>query len=185
MSTSIPVIHVPNMELTPCRVFFTPPGATAEVDLGGTLKNVVVAAKYTKSDIKADQLGTTVLNRKVSGIEVTVTTELAETLNKDLWKIVFPFATQITTSTGAIEFDSNVGDDDLSHAGKLRLHPQSQSDATVTYDHTFFKACANSDSTITFSPTEQQTLKIMWNVLPDTSVTGQPRFYRFGDTTLV
>ncbi len=183
--TSIPSVTVTDMELTPCQVFYQGPAATAEVDLGGTLGNVIVSAKYMKAEIKADQLGETVLDRRVSGTEIMVTTELNQIKDKDIWKVVFPHATLIDTGAKAIQFNSNVGDSDLGNAGILRLHPQSVPSGTVDFDHTFFKAVANSESEFVMSPTEQSKLKIVWNILPDTSVTGQPRFYRYGDTTLV
>jgi len=175
---SYATVTTSNMELTPVRVNFN------AVDLGGTLKNAVITAKYTKADIKADQLGTTVLDRRVSGLEISVTTEVVEIQNKDVWKVVFPHATEITSGAKkAIQFNSQVGDGDLSNSHQLILHPLSQPDATVDFDHTFFKACSNAESTITYGPTEQAALKIVWNVLPDTGVT-PARFYRYGDTTI-
>lgn len=88
-------IDTKNMELTPMKVKFKPPGASVASDLGGTLDNVVISMGYKKADIKADQLGSTVLDRRVSGIDIKVTTSLAEIQNKDIWKIVFPHATQV------------------------------------------------------------------------------------------
>ena len=177
MTVSYATVTTSSMELTPVRVKFD------SVDLGGTLGNAVLTFKYTKADIKADQLGTTVLDRRVSGLEVSVTTEIAETQNKDNWKVVFPHGTLIPTSTAAFDFNSAVGDGDLSNAKELKLHPLSQPDATVAYDYTFFKACASADSTLTLGPTEQARLKIVWNVLPDTSAT-PAKFCRYGDTTI-
>lgn len=175
---SFATVTTTNMELTPVRVKFD------GIDLGGTLANAVITAKYTKADIKADQLGTTVLDRRVSGLEINVTTELNEIQSKDIWKVVFPHSSLIVSGVKkAIQFNSQVGDSDLSNAKVLSLHPLSQIDAVVDFDHTFFKACSNADSAITYGPTEQARLKIVWNVLPDTTV--QPaRFYRYGDTTI-
>lgn len=173
------------MELTPCRVSFQPPGATAFIDLGGTLNAVTVSATYNKAEIKADQSGETVRDRRVSGIEVKVTTALAETQILNNWKYVFPHATQLTGGTGAIEFRQNIGDSDLNNSGVLLLHPLSLPDSDLSKDHTFYKACAEAASEILFSPTDQQMLSVVWNVLPDESVTGQAeRFYRFGDSTV-
>lgn len=94
-------VEVNNMELTPMKVLFKSPGASIADDLGGTLDNVVIAMAYKKSDIMADQLGKTVLDRRVSGIDIKVTTSLAEVQNKDLFKIAFPHATKIPlTKTG-------------------------------------------------------------------------------------
>ena len=171
------VVTTSSMELTPTRVTYN------GVDLGGTLGNVVVNAKYVKSEIKADQSGSTVRDRRVSGIEVTVTTELTEIKNKDIWKVVFPHATQITTGTAAIDFKANIGDGDLSHAETLVLHPLSAADADVTTDYTFFKAVASAESSITYGPTEQARLKIVWNILPDESAVPN-KFFRYGDPAL-
>ena len=177
MPVSFANVTTSSMELTPMRVTFN------SVDLGGTLGNVVLSFKYTKADIKADQLGTTVLDRRVSGLEITATTEVVEVENKDNWKVVFPHGTLIPTGTAAFDFLSAVGDGDLANSHELKLHPLSQPNATVAYDFTFFKACASAESTITYGPTEQARLKIVWNILPDTTVS-PPKFCRYGDTTI-
>lgn len=178
MSVSFANVQTTNMELTPVRVTY------GGVDLGGTLSNAVITAKYTKSDIKADQSGTTVRDRRVSGLEINVATEVVEIQSKDIWKVVFPHATLITSGAQkAIQFNAAVGDGDLANSNILTLHPLSQPDNVVDFDHTFFKATSLADSTITYGPTEQARLKIVWNALPDDSVTPE-RFYRYGDTTI-
>lgn len=175
---SYAVVSTNNMELTPMRVTYN------GVDLGGTLGNVLISMKYTKAEIKADQSGTTIRDRRVSGLEITVTTELAEVNNKDLWKVLFPHATEISTGTKAIDFKENMGDSDLANAHELKLHPLSRADATVAYDFTFFKATASAESEYNAGPTEQSKMKIVWNILPDDSVTPN-KFMRFGDPALV
>lgn len=175
------VVTTSNMELTPMRVTFD------GVDLGGTLGNISFTAKYMKANIMADQSGQTVRDRRVSGIEVTLTTELTEIQNKDIWKVVFPHATKIGTGTGAlaaIKFDQNVGDGDLANAKQLILHPLSKPDADVSTDYTFFKAVASAESSITFGPTEQARLKIVWNILPDESQVPN-KFFRYGSPAIV
>lgn len=171
------VVTTSSMEMSPMRVSFD------GVDLGGTLSNVKIVAKYMKANILADQSGQTVRDRRVSGIEITVTTELAEIKNKDLWKIVFPHATLIPSGTAAIDFKQNIGDSDLANAKELVLHPLSLDDANVAYDYTFFKACASAESEITYGPQEQARLKIVWNILPDESEVPN-KFGRFGDPAL-
>jgi len=165
------------MELSPMRVKFN------SVDLGGTLAGVVITAKYVKSPILADQSGSTVRDRRVSGIEISVTTELAEIQNKDVWAVVFPHATKVGTGTGAlaaIDFKENMGDGELAKAEQLVLHPLSKADADLSADYTFFKAIASAESSVTYSPTEQARLKIVWNILPDESATPN-KFFRYGD----
>ena len=268
MSVSYASVDSTKMELTPMRVSFKKPGASAYAEIGGTLGNVVVDIKYEKAEIKADQLGTTVLDRRVKGLIMTVTTELTQTQDKfDVWKTVFPHSSFAgTTLTGAtataatpcvitktlhgliagdsliltagvlptglslntvyyvlaggltandfevsltpggtavnttgsagsgitieiltsgtyVDFKSAVGDGDLSNAGSLLLHPLSQPDATLDFDWTFWKACASAESQITHGPDKQVTLKIVWNILPDTSVT-PAKFARHGNASL-
>lgn len=175
---SFATVTTSSMELTPMRVTFD------GNDLGGTLGNVVISAKYAKSNILADQSGSTVRDRRVSGLEITVTTEIAEIKNKDLWKVVFPHATLLPAGTAAIDFKENMGDGDLSNAAELVLHPLSKPDLDVSTDYTFFKACASAESSITYGPTEQARLKIVWNILPDESVTPN-KFFRYGDPAIV
>lgn len=185
MGLSYATIDATKMELTPMKVLFKGPSDLAAVDLGGTLSNIVVDMKYEKAEIKADQMGTTVLDRRVKGLVVSVTTELTEIQNKDLWKVIFPHATKVVSGTDvAIDFKSMVGDGDLSNAGELTLHPLSKDATDVDYDYTFFKCCASAESSVTYGPDNQARMKIVWNVLPDTSVS-PARFFRFGDKALV
>lgn len=171
---SFATVTTSNMELTPMRVSFD------GVDLGGTLGNVVISAKYAKSNILADQSGSTVRDRRVSGVEITVTTEVSEIKNKDIWKVVFPHATLVSTGTAAIDFNDNIGDSDSANAAVLLLHPLSKADGDLTTDYTFYKAVASAESSITYGPNEQARLKIVWNILPDESATPN-QFFRFGD----
>jgi hypothetical protein len=183
MAVSYASIDSTKMELTPMRVSFKAPGAGSAVDLGGTLSNCVVEVKYEKAEIKADQMGSTVLDRRVKGLVMTVTTELTQVQDKlNVWKTVFPHGT-LGNSNATMDFKSMVGDGDLSNAGELTLHPLSQPDATKTFDWTFYKACASAESTITYGPDKQATLKVIWTVLPDTSVT-PAKFARHGDASL-
>jgi hypothetical protein len=166
------------MELSPMIVKYGTAGA--EVDLGGTLGNVVISAKYSKSSIMADQSGTTIRDRRVSGVEVTVTTELAEIQSKDIWKVVFPHATLTGSGTsGTLAFNANIGDSDISNAKQLILHPESKTTIDVTGSYIFYKAVASAESSITYGPTEQAKLKIVWNILPDESATPN-KFFKFG-----
>lgn len=166
------------MELTPCRVTFK------GVDLGGTLDNVVVRPKFSKAEIKADQSGETVRDRRVSGFNVQIETSLTEVQLKEIWKVVFPHAKLVGAGINKMMyFQAAVGDSDLANAGPLILHPLSKANADLSGDHKFFLACASAESELVLSPTDQAKLKIVWNVLPDDSV--QPeRFYIYGDPSI-
>lgn len=182
-NNTYPVVSPTLMELTPCQVKWKGPTDVAFTDLGGTLGNVKISTKYSKAEIKADQLGGTVLDRRVSGFSMSVTTEMAEVLNKTLLQIIFPHGVLNPSGTKAFDFKTNVGDGDLSNAGVLVLHPLSHAPTDVSFDFTCFKACASAESEFDFSPTEQIKAKIVWNVLPDMSVV-PARFARIGDTGL-
>lgn len=173
-----------NMELTPCRVSFKKQGGSF-VDLGGTLGNVVVKPKYDKADIKADQFGSSVLDRRVKGLMVTVETQISEVENKDNWMVVFPHLRDIVSGPDRVlDFISKVGESDLSLAGELLLHPLSKPDSDVSKDFYAWKATASAESEILFSPDGQMTLKIVWNLYLDTSVT-PARLARFGNKDVV
>lgn len=181
MSTSNAVVTTTNMQLSPMRVSFGTAGS--EVDLGGTLGNVVISIAYKKSAILADQSGSTIRDRRVSGMEFTITTELAEVANKDLWKVVFPHATKEGTGTGslaAIDFKDAISDSDSANAKQLVLHPLALADADHSQDYTFYKAVASAESSITYGPNDQARLKIVWNVLPLETVVPN-KFFRYGD----
>lgn len=178
MPTSNAVVSTQNMELTPMRVNFN------GVDLGGTLSNVTVTSEFSKAEIKADQSGDTVRDRRVSGMNIQVTTEIAEIQNKDLWKVVFPHANLITSGMNkAVYFNSKIGDSDLANSKELVLHPLSKADADLSGNYRFWKACSDAKSEIVYGPTEQTKLKIVWNVLPDDSVTPE-RFFQYGDPSI-
>jgi hypothetical protein len=174
-------ITTSSMQLSPMKVSFGTAGS--EVDLGGTLGNVVITTAYKKAAILADQSGSTVRDRRVSGIEVTITTELAEVANKDVWKVIFPHATKDGTGTGslaAIDFLDAMSDSDSANAKQLVLHPLALASGDKSQDYTFYKAVASAESSITYGPNDQAKLKIVWNILPD-ETTVPNKFFRYGD----
>lgn len=177
MSTS-PTITPANLDLGPCTVTFN------SVDLGATLGNVTVKWKYFKSPFKADQYGQTLLDHAISGIDITITTDLAEIKNKDNWSVVFPNATVHThLSNKAIHWDDKMTIRDASQAQKLVLHPLANDSGDASQDWTFFKAVSTEESQFVLSPTEQQKLHIVWRVYPDYTTT-PAQFFVFGDTTI-
>ncbi len=164
-----------NMELSPCRVKFN------DVDLGGTLGNVVVKPVYEKADIKADQFGSSVLDRRVKGLKVTVETQLAEVSLLDNWLVAFPHLRDTTVgSDRVLDFVSKIGESDLGLAKELLLHPLSREDGDTSHDLSFPLACSNAESEYMLGPEGQTVLKIVWNIYLDTSVT-PARLARFGD----
>lgn len=179
MPTSNAVVTTSKMELTPMRVTFN------GVDLGGTLSNVVVNTEYSKAEIKADQSGDTVRDRRTSGLNITVTTELAEIQDKDIWKVVFPHAQLVDGGLAGKQmyFVNNIGDSDLANAKPLVLHPLSKQDSDLSGDFNFYLACSDAKSEIVYSPTEQTKLKIVWNILPDDSVVPNA-FFVYGDPSI-
>lgn len=177
MPVSFSSINPANLELTPMRVTYN------GVDLGATLGNVTVAPKFTKAEIKADQLGGTAIDRVVSGLGVQVTTELAEVLNKDIWKVVFPNAYEVLSGSKLVQWVSKVGSHDTALAHALKLHPLSKADGDFTEDYNFYLATASEESEIVYSPTAQAKLKIVWNIYPDFTTT-PPRFFTYGDPSV-
>jgi hypothetical protein len=171
-------ITTTEMELSPMQVTFN------GVDLGATLSGVVISASYKKSPLMADQSGSTVRDRRVSGIEITVKTELAQVQNKDIWKVVFPHATLVPGGTAAIDFKDAIGQGDQANAFELVLHPLSKDALDLTTDYTFYKAVASAESEITYGPEEQAKLSIVWNILPDESEVPN-KFFRYGDPAVV
>lgn len=183
--TSYATVTTSQMEMTPMRVSFKAPLALTAVDLGGTLENVVITMNYKKSELKADQSGSTVRDRRVSGIEVKVTTKITQIQNKDIWKVVFPHAELVTVATQkAIVWKQAIGDSDLGNSGVLTLHPLSKINTDVDTDYTFFKACASAESEVSYGPEEQASLNVVWNILPDESTTPE-RFFCYGDVAIL
>jgi len=176
------------MEMTPMRVSYKAPEALTAVDLGGTLENIVITMNYKKAELKADQSGSTVRDRRVSGIEVKVTTRLTQIQDKEIWKVVFPHATLVEEAgppaQEAIVWSQAIGDSDLANAGELTLHPLSKENADVDTDYTFFKACASAESEVTYGPEQQASLNVVWNILPDESTTPE-RFFCYGDVAIL
>lgn len=169
-------ISVSNMDIGPCQVFFDGD------DLGATLSNVVVNFKYMKSKLSADQTGPdTYLDEAISGIEVTVETEIAEVRDKTKLAKVFPNATLLSAgSQKALQFNDKVATRQLQYAKNLKLHPLAESDTTEDYDWLFYKAVSTEESSYTFGPTEQAKMKIVWRIYLDLSVS-PGRMFRIGD----
>jgi hypothetical protein len=178
MTTSYASVAPQNFELTPCRVTYN------SVDLGGTHGNVKVALNYTKAEMKADQYGETVLDRRVSGFNSSVEFVLAEVNDITKWAAAMPNATIVGTAPNrSVVFLSKVGESDIALSHALNLHPLSQLDASLIGDLTFVKAVAESVTEITFGPTEQQGLKVKMNIYPDTSVS-PAKFAVRGDSSI-
>lgn len=170
MPVTNPALDGTKLDLTPMQVFYN------GVDLGGTLGNVSINFKYEKAELKMDQLGNTVVDRRVSGMMASITTELAEILNKDKFKVAFPNMDLVNTGSKLVRMANKMGISDYQQAAILRLHPINRAPADLTADWTFAKAVANEESEIVYGPTEQARLKAVWNVYPDFGVTGYPLF---------
>jgi len=175
---SSPVVTTSDLDIGPCLVNFN------NADLGGTLKNVVAKFKYEKTPLMADQFGKTVLDMAISGMDVTVETEIAETRNKTKWSLVFPSALLGGTSPHQyMDFKDQTALRQLALSNPLILHPLVENASALDHDWYFYKALPLEDSSYTHGPTEQAQLKITWRVLLDTSVT-PARMFRVGDHTL-
>lgn len=174
MSTSFSTITPGAFELTPCRVTY------GGVDLGGTDK-VTVKIEEKLAPLKADQLGDSFIDQKVSGFKMTIETALDETLLKSNWKVVFP-AHALVTEAGetAFYFDSQVGQSMRALAKPLILHPLSKVDSDKSSDVNVYLATANPVSSIDFSSQDQQKLKVTFDVYPDFT-TQPPRWMLYGD----
>lgn len=176
---SVAAVSVSNMDIGPCQVFFDGD------DLGGTLSNVVINFKYIKTKLSADQTGPeTFLDEAISGIDVTVETEIAEVRNKTTLSRIFPTATLITSGAQkALQFNDKVATRQLQFAKNLKLHPLAEADAVEDYDWLFYKAVPTEESSYTFGAAEQGRLKIVWRIYLDLS-TSPGRMFRIGDKDL-
>lgn len=174
MSTSFATLTPGNFELTPCRVTYK------GVDLGGTDK-VTVKIEEKISPLVADQLGTTIIDQKVSGFKVSVETALDETQLKDNWKVVFAAHKLVTQGPNtSFYFDSQVGQSMAALGGELILHPLSRVDSDKSHDFLIYIATAMPSSDLEFSATGQQKLKVTFEMYPDFT-TQPPRFCLYGD----
>lgn len=177
MSVSQATVTPTNISLSPMQVKFN------SVDLGGTAGGVDISIKYDMADIHVDQFGKSVIDKVVSGVEFNVKTVLAEIKNKDNWKVAFPSAYEVTSSTKGVYFTMQVGDHLLGHAQQLVLHPLEAAANDLTTDYTFYKAVATEVSDVKYGPDKQSGLSVTFVILPDTSVSPAQYMY-FGDTTV-
>lgn len=178
MSVSFANITPANTELTPGRLTYK------GVDLGGTLGHITIVVEAMKADILQDQLGKTVIDRRISGHKITLETELTEIKNKDILKVAFQWMNEITSGGNkALYATSQVGRSDLADSGVLLVHPLSLPDADLSGDVKFYKATPEGKSTLVYGPDKQLTLKTLWNIYPDTSIV-PAQFMFFGDPSL-
>lgn len=178
MSTSTATVNPSNIPLSPMRVTFN------GVDLGGTTDSVAVNIKYDLADIMVDQYGKTSLNKKVAGQEIHVKFVLAEVKYKPNWAVAFPHAHLVTSGGNTMEyFNVATGDDLLSKAQKLILHPLEAVDADLSEDYTFFKAAALSASEVKYGPDKQTGLSVDMIIFPDTAAS-PARFMTYGDPSI-
>ena len=167
-----------NLLLSPATVKFN------GIILGATLGNVVVTPETEKSEIKADQMGTSPIDRVVSGQTYKVAFEIAEVKYKDNWRVVFPHFHLVTSGGNkSIYVDSQIGRKDSDDAAELILHPIAFADADLSGNHKFFKAISDGTSEIIYGPGEQARLKCSMFILPDFTVT-PARYWIHGDPAI-
>lgn len=170
-------VVVENMELTPMRVKW------GGVDIGGTLDNVELSVEYSKGEIKADQYGETIMDKRLKGTVIGVKMALAEVRDPTHWSYVFPSAELATSgSLKSITFRQNTGRSDRDNAKILQLHPVVLPDSDVSEDHVFNLAHPNEKSGIVYGPKDQSKLKLEFDIygLILTGDGGRLEFYRFG-----
>lgn len=174
MSTSFSTITPGYFELTPARLNF------GGIDLGATDK-IKVKIEEKLAPLKADQLGDTVIDNKVSGINITIETALDEIQLKNNWSVVFP-SHKLVTQNGntSFYFDSQVGQSQVALAKPLILHPLSKPNSDKSTDFYVWLATAIPSSEVDYSATDQQKLKVVFQVYPDFT-TQPPRFCLYGD----
>lgn len=172
---SAPSVNTLNVELSPMSVTFN------GIALGGTEGGVKVGLKHEFADIMIDQLGKTPVDSVVTGQAYSVKLKLAETRNKDLWKVAFPQAKLINQAgVKSIYMDSQVGSHLLDSAAVLILHPISKADNDLSGDFKFFKAVAKSAVEIEYGHDKQAGMEVEFMIYPDSSVT-PARFFVHGD----
>lgn len=188
--TGVASITPSNLEMSAMRVSVKRSADIAFVDLGATLDGVVISIAYKQSFLKADQLGSTDIDARVSGIDIKITTSLAEILNKDnVWDIMFPDA-DLTSGTGsyngskAVDFKSRVGAKLSDSFHQLLLHPLAVDDTDKSTDYLCYKVASTEETELTYTAEGQLKGKIVFKVYPDFS-TSPARFMRFGDKDLV
>lgn len=177
MSTSFSTITPGNFELSPCRVTY------GGVDLGGTDK-VTVKVEEKLAPLKADQLGDSFIDQRVSGFKITIETALDEVLLKANWKVVFAAHALVGTSPNqSFYFNSQVGASMRELAKPLVLHPLSNVDGDKSADINVYLATANPSSSIEYSSQDQQKLKVVFEVYPDFS-TQPAQWMLYGDPSI-
>lgn len=177
MTTSFANVNPQYLELSPCRMTY------GGVDLGGTDK-VSVKIEESLAELKADQIGSGPIDKKVSGLKITIETALVETQLKDNWKVLFA-AHKLVTQSGnsAFYIDSQVGQSMADLSKVLILHPLSKVNTDLSGDIYVWKATAMPSSNLDFSSSDQQKLKVTFDVYPDFT-TQPPRYAMFGDTAI-
>lgn len=174
MTTSFSNVTPGNFELSPCRVTY------GGVDLGGTDK-VSLKIEGSLAELKADQLGTGFVDKKSSGLKGSIETSLVETQYKDNWKVLFaPYKLVTQGGNKAFYFDSQVGQSMAALSKVLILHPLSKVDTDKSGDVYVWKAVAMPASNLDFSSSDQQKLKVTFEVYPDFT-TQPPRYLIYGD----
>jgi hypothetical protein len=171
-------VNPANIMLSPMRVTYN------SVDLGGTEGGVGVSMKTKQADIKADQFGDVAIDSVVSAQEFSVKLTLAESKNKDNWKVAFPFNKEITSGPNKqMYFDMAVGTSLYALSKQLVLHPLANNDSDKSGDFLFYKAVAKSATEVKYGPDKQVGLEVEFMIFPDTA-TSPARYCVHGDPAI-
>src|SRR3989304_576175 len=113
MSESYATVTPTNFELSPGRI------TLGGSDLGGTVGGIKVSIATKKAELKCDQFGETVINRKESGMEIKVECVLAEISDIDKWVAAFPNLDKVGSGPYGGYLKANIGKSDLGEALEL------------------------------------------------------------------
>lgn len=163
-----------NIKLGVCQVIYK------GVDLGHTMGGVEVSYKPKFATISADLYGDTKLNEKLVGEQLTVKVPLAEKTIANLG-IAIPQATLAGATNGRITLGHKAGQDMLSLAGQLYLHPYAES--TKAFDVVLYKAVVNNTITIKHDNKGETIIEVTFEAYIDETKSDGNYLGLIGDST--
>lgn len=146
-------------------------------NLGSTKGGVTIELDSEYTDVTVDQYGTSILDKRLLGENVTVTVPLAEYTQANIGTVL-PFSTNVSGSRKNL--GSKPGASLLGQADRLVIRPQSTSGAKDIIIH---EAAVEDIDTITLSPEEETLLVATFRGMLDLTRTAGDLLIQFGDST--
>jgi len=151
--------------------------------LGHTLDGVTFTYEREFTDVMVDQYGTTAVDRVLTGQNLQVTFQMAETdwVN---WDVAIPETSSQSSTFSRVDLGADAGQSLRAQAKLLMLHPTRLEDTDTSEDITIYKAVSVESIEVVLKNDEQKVIEVTMQALVDESYSSGRRLGHIGSAAV-